>query len=144
MKKRGIGIAFYGVGIAFYGVMRNFSFAFLPSCRMFSFISSLRFASLRFSSLRFASAAGSTDSPPAASPPEPPMGNLDNASLFNPAGLTMNEFWSSFKAKIESDVNMVADKIIPKPLQGPIKGTVKRALKITKTLVTSGARSAKR
>ena len=101
---------------------------------MFSFISSLRFAS----------AAGSTDSPPAASPPEPPMGNLDNASLFNPAGLTMNEFWSSFKAKIESDVNMVADKIIPKPLQGPIKGTVKRALKITKTLVTSGARSAKR
>ena len=120
----------------------------MGSCKIFHLRSFLpvgcSHSSLRFSSLRFASAAGSTDSPPAASPPEPPMGNLDNASLFNPAGLTMNEFWSSFKAKIESDVNMVADKIIPKPLQGPIKGTVKRALKITKTLVTSGARSAKR
>jgi len=43
-----------------------------------------------------------------------------------------------------SDVNMVADKIIPAPLRDPVKGAVKRALTVTKSVVDTGVKTVRR
>ena len=74
----------------------------------------------------------------------PSLGNSDKANLLNPAGLSMAELWSGFKEKVSSDVNMVCDKVIPAPLRGPVKGAVKKAMKVTKSLVNTGFKTAKR
>jgi len=39
---------------------------------------------------------------------------------------------------------MVADKIIPAPLRDPVKGAVKRALTVTKSVVDTGVKTVRR
>ena len=46
-----------------------------------------------------------------------PMGSGPDATLFNPSGLTLNEFTSSFLEKVKADLNLLYTLLFPKILQ---------------------------
>ena len=88
-----------------------------------------------------AAAAAASAPPPAG---EEGLGDLSKANTLNPAGLSLAEFWSEFKAKVSQDANAVVNTVIPKPLRGPVKGAVKTAMKVTKGVVKSVTSTARR
>ena len=74
--------------------------------------------------------------------PSTAIGDPNKANILNPAGISTNEFLTELKEKVRSDAATVLS-LIPKSLRAPVKGTIIKAMKVTKGVMLMVGKQAK-
>ena len=64
-----------------------------------------------------------------------PIGDLSKGNMLNPAGITLKDFVSEFKAKVQGDMNMLVNTIVPAAMREPVRKSVAKALKVTRETI---------